>query len=277
MALYAFDGTWDVDAPGGNETDTNIVWFRDAYNGRTAYLEGIGTRCTDVERFAGGALGAGGRQKVSKMLDMFASNPSGEPVDIIGFSRGAAMALDFANRIDVPVRFLGLFDTVPSFGLSWINWLDSWLWKLNVPKNVVCCRHAMALSERRVDFNLHRPKLLSKSTDLDEVWFLGVHGDVGGGKKDARAAIALRWMFHQAHACGVDLHQRVVDENAARLDEKAPVSGQARYWLRHKAREMRGGDKLHESVFALGDPIGDQHDGPFIVVDDADNVLRLHP
>jgi hypothetical protein len=40
MPLYAFDGTWNVDQP-GTEHDTNVIWFRDAYNGPRHYWEGI--------------------------------------------------------------------------------------------------------------------------------------------------------------------------------------------------------------------------------------------
>ncbi len=113
-------------------------------------------------------------------------------LDIIGFSRGAALALDFANEIhdngingeDAPtIRFLGLWYTVASFGLPGNN--TNLGYELTVPKNVQVCRHAISLDERRASFPLTRvtqDKLSGLGPlDIEEVWFRGCHSDVGGG------------------------------------------------------------------------------------------------
>jgi hypothetical protein len=43
MALYAFDGTWNVDEKEPTR-DTNVVKFRDMYEGPVEYQQGVGTR-----------------------------------------------------------------------------------------------------------------------------------------------------------------------------------------------------------------------------------------
>ena len=159
-------------------------------------------------------------------------------IDVIGFSRGAALALDFVNEVakgkaklpdgTIPtVRFLGLFDCVPSFGVA-ISPLNIG-WDLDLPANVRRCFHALALDERRGNFHLHRPKVLGEveAGRLTEVWFRGVHSDIGGNgaKEDpprGLASIALNWMFVNAQACGLHFDPTLVEQNkaAARAEAK---------------------------------------------------------
>ena len=139
MAIYAFDGTWNEDAVRDevDKTDTNVVRFLKACGEEGVekeYVEGVGTRFSLFGKIVGGAFGAGGRSRVREMYAQLQENfKNGDTdIDIIGFSRGAALALDFANKInddglksksghhiDHPlIRFLGLWDTVGSFGLA---------------------------------------------------------------------------------------------------------------------------------------------------------------
>ena len=127
MALYAFDGTWQAD---DDETDfdgTNVARFRDVYEGEVFYYCGIGTKGGKILRALAGATGLGGELRVEEAKDdLEARIEDGDTiVDIVGFSRGAALAIDFANEIEkqvrqsnARVRFLGLFDTVHSFGIA---------------------------------------------------------------------------------------------------------------------------------------------------------------
>ena len=100
MALYAFDGTWNED-----ETepiaDTNVVKFRDVYRGKPEYVEGVGTRFGALGRALGGLLGAGGRTRIEEMYEKLLANwqKGDHEIDIIGFSRGAALAAHFSNVI----------------------------------------------------------------------------------------------------------------------------------------------------------------------------------
>src|SRR5688572_491510 len=128
MALYAFDGTSREDEI-ENEKDTNVVRFARAYRGRRFYRPGVGTRFGWGGRVFGGWLGAGLHKRVEEALEALKKNVArGDgDIDVIGFSRGAAAALHFANQVwekigerrpDAPnVRFVGLFDTVASTGV----------------------------------------------------------------------------------------------------------------------------------------------------------------
>ena len=224
MALYAFDGTWQQDEQ-DYEKDTNVVWFRDAYDdGGVFYAPGVGTRMGWIGKIFGAITGAGGRKRVKQALAAFRrfQLAGDHRVDIVGFSRGAALALHFANSLPAGtnVRFVGLFDTVPSFGIPGNN-IDLG-WKLELPHTVEHCSHAMALHETRYNFPLHR---LDPSPVLNETWFRGVHSDVGGGNGNSGlSSISLDWMFRAAHGRGMRLRTFNVVSNRARVKPECAVS-----------------------------------------------------
>src|SRR5688572_24524871 len=285
MSLYAFDGTWNKPDTDSDELDenTNVYNFLrfyapgdpEAHEKLAEYKTGVGTRLGKTGRIVGGFFGAGGRDRVHEMVDSFRENwtrngPEDRTVDVIGFSRGAALALHFCNKLAAGVevngqtvkpeiRFLGLWDVVPSFGLPGVLIREAndinLGWDLDVPGCVQHCFHAMALDEHRGAFNVHR---LDPENDdaprIQEWWFRGVHSDVGGGNANvARNNIALLWMLQQAHACGLPI---AIDE-ASKLQFKldAPVS-QGKEQGRSLERILLKGDSVHPSAgrkMAVGD------------------------
>lgn len=277
MALYAFDGTWNSDKPGADK-DTNVVWFRDAYQGTVRYQPGVGTRFGAAGKVLGGMTGAGGRTRVRRALEALAENfAAGDTtIDVVGFSRGAALALHFANQVfqsgirgqrggaGAPIRFLGLWDTVPSFGVPGSK--ANIGWDLDLPDNVVKCYHALALDERRMTFRLHRLEARVRDADqegrLYELWFRGVHSDIGGGNANpGLSSIALNWMFARAAACGLSLDEAVVARNRARMDPGRAISPGPKYDLiKNPFRIVRWNDPVHESVSARGD--ANKHNDP---------------
>jgi len=109
----------------------------------------------------------------------------------------------------VEVTFLGLWDTVSSVGWAWNPVHFQFTANNPIVRTV---RHAMALDERRAYFvqNLWTtatdPKL-----DVVQVWFPGVHCDVGGGYVENEAGlskIALQWMMREATAAGLTFDPR---------------------------------------------------------------------
>lgn len=220
MALYAFDGTWNSDEDKITE-HTNVVKFSELYVGNNSeYISGVGTRFGKPGQILGGLFGIGGRSRISEMYDELCDNwENGDPdIDIIGFSRGAALAVHFANKIgedgiklsngtietNTKIRFLGLWDIVGSFGLPFntvINFQEINIgWDIDTVHNCVKqCYHAMALDERRETFNVTRLDPDNKCDNVHEVWFRGVHSDIGGGNgNSARSNIALGWMLEKA-------------------------------------------------------------------------------
>jgi len=112
------------------------------------------------------------------------------------------------RRDKVDITFLGLFDTVEAFGvpleelrvaIDWAIWPISFRNRV-VSNQVKCVRHALALDDERTSFH---PIRFDQSTEKDnarikEVWFAGVHSDVGGGYPDASLAyVPLAWMARQ--------------------------------------------------------------------------------
>jgi len=102
------------------------------------------------------------------------------------------------KRHDVNVEFLGVWDTVGAFGIP-INILGipfaRWnLFKnMHVAENVKKAVHCVCLDETR---DAYVPTLMNYKPDaIEEVWFPGVHSDVGGSyKESALGKISLKFM-----------------------------------------------------------------------------------
>ena len=267
MALYAFDGTGNEDEPGTDE-DTNVLKFYRAYEaayegpGKCFYVEGVGTRLGLLGAIFGGLFGAGGRQRVQEALEQVEENfqRGDRQIDIVGFSRGAALAMEFANEVhdegvngikEPEIRFTGIWDTVASFGLPGNNINLSF--DLTVPKNVTTCCHAISLDERRMTFPLTRmvQDAFSDRTlrDIREVWFRGYHSDIGGGNKnEGLSNIALHWMCRRALDRGVKLESAVVQQIKNGCDPTADCKTPGMDRVPSKKRTIRENDLVHDSV-----------------------------
>lgn len=269
MALYAFDGTWNEDEEIPTKV-TSVVRFRDIYDGPVEYREGVGTRFGSVGRLAGGLFGVGGRSRIEEMYDAARANwlRGDREFDILGFSRGAALAVHFANvlgevglrlpdgtSVRPPIRFLGVWDIVGSFGIP-VDLIIRFQhinlgWSIDrVPATVAHCVHAMALDERREAFGVTRLSRPARTTRFEEVWFKGVHSDVGGGNGNIpRNNIALHWMVSQARAAGLPIdagHEALL---AAQADPLARISTN-KDLLKDPRRVVMAGDHFHPTAVA---------------------------
>lgn len=250
MALYAFDGTWQAEEADGEFENSNVVRFKDAYDGKAEYYRGIGTRGGKVRRWLAGATGLGGELRVEDAKDDLDVQLQTDDriVDVVGFSRGAALALDFVNEIEktlrdaqARVRFLGLFDTVHSFGIAGID--VNLLHDPDVPDIVDHCFHALALDERRGTFTPTR------TPNHHEVWFRGVHSDIGGGNDNPGLNdITLRWMLSKAIAVGLPIKPGVIA--SLDVDPEAPIKPAPFDPLKDPFRQVLKGDRIHYTVKA---------------------------
>lgn len=95
----------------------------------------------------------------------------------------------------LPVACLGVWDTVKAAGLLRLGELR-WPYTRLLP-NAARVRHAVSLDEKRRPF---REYLVTPRPDgVEEVWFAGVHSDVGGTFEHAEgepllSTVALKWM-----------------------------------------------------------------------------------
>lgn len=128
----------------------------------------------------------------------------------------------------VPIKLLGLFDTVGSViesGRYGPRLRTHAFTQTN--QNVEHVRHAVAIDERRTMFEpqlwpsgkLYWPQPFQPQKavlqDVKEVWFTGVHADIGGGYPEERsqlAKIALHWMIEETKALGLDYKTRTINE-----------------------------------------------------------------
>lgn len=164
-----------------------------------------------------------GKHRLIKMIN----------VSIFGFSRGAALARAYCNQWlwdckedhgnltyeGYPIRFvfMGLFDTVASFGIPSTNAANSLMYggfkgrDLVVDERVERCVHFVAAHELRFSFPVD---LIRTGGKLNGRWlektYPGVHSDVGGGyepkeqgQNNNYARIPMMDMMREAETHGV--------------------------------------------------------------------------
>ncbi len=155
------------------------------------------------------------------MLHMFGLVRKGDPVLIryvtrmfrVKGQKVFPLAAMFKNTFSVTcsAHFLGVWDTVSSVG---------WLRPVKLPftaKNpdVRVFRQAISIDERRCYFwkNLWEAET-SRTQDVKQVWFPGVHSDIGGGYPEPESGlskVALQWMLREARAAGLLIDQAKED------------------------------------------------------------------
>jgi uncharacterized protein (DUF2235 family) len=120
---------------------------------------------------------------------------------------------------DNDIHFIGVWDTVGALGIpaglpGWEEvskrfkaWEELWgFHDTQLSGHVKFAYHALAIDEQREPF---KPTLWTHANPtsgqtLEQVWFAGVHTEVGGGSRDASLSdIALLWMVERAKDCGL--------------------------------------------------------------------------
>ena len=102
-----------------------------------------------------------------------------------------------------PIHFIGVWDTVSSVG--WILDPVKMPHTANNPSLKVI-RHAVSIDERRCFFRQNVFDAEHPQHDFKEVWFAGVHSDVGGGYPESEsnlAKITLQWMARESAGAGM--------------------------------------------------------------------------
>lgn len=115
----------------------------------------------------------------------------------------------------IPIKFLGVWDTVGALGIP-IESFDRFnkeqleFHDTELSGIVENAYHAIAVDEHRKPYEaaLWDPKEKPKQM-IEQRWFIGAHADVGGGYDDRRLSdITLRWMQEKAQSCGLRLDPR---------------------------------------------------------------------
>lgn len=269
MSLYAIDGTTNRDFIGEEQLKhTNVLRFCKASADIGQFYEkGVGTRKGKIGAVIGTAFGAGGFSRINRLYDSVCTTyiAGDQNIDVIGFSRGAVLALGLVNKLaedgirhpktgkvvaKAPsIRFVGLWDAVGSFGLALGPFQRVNIGHpADVPIVVQNCYHAMSLDERRGTFTPTR----LRDQGVYEVWFRGVHSDIGGGNTNTPLSnISLRWMLRKAQLCGVPIREDLIP-SAAEIDPLAAIR-EPKDFLADPLRSLLPGDRVHYTVTARND------------------------
>lgn len=172
--------------------------------------------------------------------------------------------LGSCGLVDASIKMVGVWDTVGSLGIPAIfggiddkvyGFLDTTL-----HPDVKNAFHALSIDEKRPQF----PATLWTSAPasgqvIEQVWFSGCHGDVGGGNQQAGSVdagtrlcdITLGWMLGKAQALGLAVDPAVATQSAnmpakyaldAINESWKPVDGPP-HW-----RPISAGSKIANSV-----------------------------
>ncbi len=277
--VLCFDGTWNaVVSP---KTVTNVVRLANlvtvsddrGVDQITYYNSGVGSGGR-LDRFLGGAFGAGLKANVKRGIAFLALNYNeGDEIYLFGFSRGGYTAravagvlgtagipldiseterhwvlyqqiaklkdqrgryerespkrapydaqikaleaeLDKVTRYkgsELPIRCVGVWDTVGAYGIPsgfangvfprFFTYWTRGFRDTRIGEKVQLGLHAVAIDEMRKPFvptfwTVRKDRDLPKEQEVEQVWFPGVHSNIGGGYDSTGLSdVALAWMI----------------------------------------------------------------------------------
>jgi len=137
---------------------------------------------------------------------------------------------------DVDIHFIGVWDTVDSVGGPFhsSDIINTLIYRFKFPDyklnpKIRRAAHALSIDDARAAFV---PRLWEINDKVEQVWFAGVHSNVGGGyPKQGMSLVTLDWMMQRAACNGL----RIVRDDRRRYREHGSVD-----------------DKLYDSRAGLG-------------------------
>jgi uncharacterized protein (DUF2235 family) len=176
----------------------------------------------------GFSRGAATVRSLSSFIHLFGILPKSRPelikqaYSIYRKKNPEKRAEDFKKRhhsMTCKVEFLGVWDTVAALGLP-IKTLGFILDKFiphkfhsfKLSDGVKYARHALSINDERKTFH---PLIWDQiegefaKERMKQVWFAGVHTDIGGGyKRDELSKISLKWMIQEALEKGLIIYDK---------------------------------------------------------------------
>jgi uncharacterized protein (DUF2235 family) len=165
------------------------------------------------------------------------------------------------NLFNAKMSMVGVWDTVGALGIPAIfggvsplvyGFLDTTL-----NPSVVHAYHALAIDERRLEFPATLWESPGPGQTLEQVWFCGVHSDVGGSYPDdpdgtALADLTLAWMMRKASALGLKFVATVESGYALPMDPKYALDSKHEswnpLWTFPKRRSIAANSTISDSV-----------------------------
>lgn len=142
------------------------------------------------------------------------------------------------NIEPVPIKLLGCWDTVGALGIpDFIPWitLDNKFNKkysfhdTKLSPIIQNALHAIAVDERRKAFNVtHMEREEGFKGNMQEIWFPGDHGCVGGGTQRTLGLsnAALKWMVDEASKLGLELDLKL-SQDSVKIDHTTAFTGES--------------------------------------------------
>lgn len=201
---------------------TAYKWLSDHYDpGDQIFLLGFSRGAFTVRSLSGmiyhcGLVSVPTWAEVEQAYDLYRLRPTRADTERKQATFRAEKKTDERRRI----HFLGVWDTVGALGIPRkIDWLSigsrrNRFHNTGLAPIVTHAFHAIAIDEMRSSFS---PTLWTTCpptvSELKQVWFTGVHADVGGGYKETELSdCTLKWMIEQAERCGAAMDDHMVGQ-----------------------------------------------------------------
>jgi uncharacterized protein (DUF2235 family) len=159
-----------------------------------------------------------------------------------------------------PIKFIGVWDTVGALGApgplgQLLNRNKFKYHDISLHDGIQNAYHALAIDEKRKAF---APSLWARPSAwkglLEQVWFPGVHSNVGGSyHPDGLANEALHWMVEKAEKLGLQFDNSYLSHyrpcfNSVLNDSMTPMYKMMGAYVRPIGATANAGEAIHQSV-----------------------------
>jgi uncharacterized protein (DUF2235 family) len=217
-----------------------------------------------------------------------------------------AQVYDKGRNHKPDIKFIGVWDTVSAYGgpiAEITRAIDNWFFAISMPNyklnlEVQRARHALAIDDERDSFHpllwdeVHERRLIERrergdetlppwigEERLEQVWFTGMHADVGGGYPDESLSyVSLLWMIEEAEKAGLRTLDIVTARYRAMANSFGPMhdsrAGMGAYY-RYQPRKIGAWlDPVRTDTLSLRDPAIADDSGPRGLVPEQD--VKVH-
>lgn len=210
----------------------------------------------DLRRKVGDAYAAYRDRYRTDLMAWLRGPASNAPESVLAFRQRVAVQHDppaapGAEPWQVPIEFMGVWDTVDAVGLPLphlADLLNTSFYRFKFPDRrlgpmVRHARHALAIDDERHTFH---PVLWDEEREttgrIEQVWFPGVHSNVGGGyPKQGMSLVALVWMMEEANRLGLrfsGLDWRLYRERQNVYDKLYDSRAGLAFFYRYRPRDV---------------------------------------
>lgn len=144
------------------------------------------------------------------------------------------IVIDGKTTYQIPIEFLGIWDTVKSIGIFRHSVTLPFTRRL---PNVKTVRHAIAFDEKRSKYRPNHITAIGRSDgSVQSMWFKGVHSDIGGGYKATERGLSdhtMEWMIEAAQRCQLSVQDGKLQEYIGKRKKEAGDS--QKYYKKHNS------------------------------------------